>query len=99
MRRHLPPGAFMLLQDEPEQTEQTERPSLILSMQEIDKKPERPNTGTIVFTGEGVHEFQLCKAKVRLNYADPDPIEIDGKEYLYFRDFNSSIYYVITDKK
>lgn len=95
----LPPGAFMLLQDEAEKQVEQERPSLILSMGEIDKKPERPNTGTIVYTGEGVHEFQLCKAKVRLNFADPDPITIDGKNYLYFRDFNSSVYYVITDKE
>ena len=95
----LPPGAFMLLQDEAEIKQEQVRPSLILSMEEIDKKPEKPNTGTIVFTGEGVHEYQLCKAKVRVSWADPEPIIIEGQEYLYFRDFNSSIYYVITDKE
>lgn len=95
----LPPGAFMLLQDEAKIKEQTERPSLILSMEEIDKKPERPNSGIITFTGEGVHEYQGCFARVRLNFADPDPVNIDGIDYLYFRDFNSSVQYAITDKK
>lgn len=92
----LPLGAFMVLQDEVEVVEKSDRPSLILSMSDMDRKPEKPNTGEIVFTSEELNKYQGCKVKVRLNFADPDPIEIKGVKYLYFRDFNSSIYYVIT---
>jgi hypothetical protein len=94
----LPKGAFMLLQDEAEIKEKTAISSLILSMDEIDKKPEKPNTGKIIFTSQELNEFHGCKAVVRLNYADPDPIVIDGISYLFFRDFESSIYYVNTNK-
>lgn len=92
----LPKDAFMVLQDEaPQQTEF--KSSLILSMAEIDKKPEKPNTGIIVFTGDNVTKYQLYKVKFRANYADPEEMEIGGKSYLYFRDFESSIYYVTKD--
>lgn len=87
----------MVLQDEPIIKEKTAVSSLILSMDEIDKKPEKPNTGIIVFTGSNVTKYQLHKVKFRANYADPEEIEISGKSYLYFRDFESSIYYVTED--
>ena len=93
----LPKDAFMVLQDAVVVKEKTAIPSIIISMEEIDKKPEKPNTGVIVFTGENVTKYQLCKVKFRANYADPEEIEVDGKSYLYFRDFESSIFYVTKD--
>jgi len=93
----LPKEAFMVLQDEAIVKEKTAISSLILSMDEIDKKPEKPNTGTIVFTGDNVTKYQLCKVKFRANYADTEEMKINGESYLYFRDFESSIFYVTKD--
>lgn len=92
----LPKDAFMVLQDEaPTQTEF--KSSLILSMAEIDKKPDKPNTGIIKYAGENFKQFIGWKVKFRDNYADPAEIDMYGESLLYFRDFESSIYYVTKD--
>lgn len=87
----LPKGAFMVLQDLAVVKETDSRPSLILSMEEIDSKPKKPNTGSIVFVGEGVEEYLYHKVRFREQFSEV--IEVDGIEYLFFRDYNSSIYY------
>lgn len=89
----LPPNAFMVLQDDPIPEEETE--SLIYLLKDPAKKDEKPNTGRIIFTAPELEQYQLEKVVFRINFADQ--IMIDGKEFLYFRDFNSSIYYVITE--
>jgi hypothetical protein len=92
----LPKDAFMVLQDEaPEQTEF--KSSLILSMADIDKKPEKPNTGTIKYAGENAKQYIGGKVTFRANFADPMEIDMYGESLLYFRDFESSIYYVTKD--
>lgn len=93
----LPKDAFMVLQDEPVIKEKTAISSLILSMEEIDKKPEKPNTGVIKYAGENFKQFIGWKVKFRENYADPAEIDMYGESLLYFRDFELSIYYVKKD--
>jgi hypothetical protein len=84
----LPKGAFIVERDKPIIKEKT---ALILSTEEI--KPILPNTGTIIFTSEELNEFQLCKVVFRENFAEKIDVE-EYKDLLYFRDFNSSIFYV-----
>lgn len=54
------------------------------------------NTGTIVFTSEELKQYQGCKVKFRESFSEEVDIE-QLKKLLFFRDFDSSIFYVITD--
>lgn len=91
----LPPNAFMVLQDEAIVEEV--KPSLIYIMEKPKELLEKPNTGEIVYTAEELNKYQGCKVVFRTNFADK--IMIGAQEFLFFRDFNSSIYYVLDDKK
>ena len=64
-----------------------------------DLKPKPPNTGIILFTSEELNKYQLCKIVFRENFGED--ITIDGVEgdLLFFRDFNSSHYYILKDDK
>lgn len=89
MERILPKGAFIVKRDEPR-----ESGSLIISVGPIEK----PNRGTIILTGPDLQSFKHSSVVFRENFYEI--IDIDNeKELLYFRDFNSSIYYVEDDKK
>ena len=87
----LPKGAFVVKQDEIKEKE--EKTALILTMESINEKPKKPNTGEIIFTSEELNEFQLCKVVFRENFAEKIDIG-EHKDLLYFIDFNSSIFYV-----
>jgi hypothetical protein len=87
----LPKGAFIVKQDEI--VEKEEKIAIILTMEDLKEKPKKPNTGVIIFTSEELNEFQLYRVVFRENFFE----KIDVGEYkdlLYFRDFNSSIFYV-----
>ena len=79
----LPIGAFIVKQDEAKK-------SLI---ERTDSK--KPNTGIIVFTSVELNKYQLATVVFRENYGEK--IIIDEQEYLFFRDFNSSIFYILAD--
>jgi hypothetical protein len=81
----LPKGAFIVKQDEIQK-----KTSLILTMENLNEKP---NTGEIIFTSEELNEFQFCKVVFRENFSEKIDIG-EYKDLLYFRDFNSSIFYV-----
>jgi len=81
----LPKGAFIVKQDEIQK-----KTSLILTMENLNEKP---NTGEIIFTSEELNEFQFCKVVFRENFSEKIDIG-EHKDLLYFRDFNSSIFYV-----
>lgn len=89
----LPKGAFMVLQDEP--IEKENKSGIILSAKP--EKEKKPNTGVIVYTSEELNKYQLCRVVFRENFGEEE-IEVNGKKYIFFRDFNSQIYYVITDE-
>ncbi len=82
----LPKGAFTVIADK---AEEKTKSGIILTedIQEV------PNSGTIAFTSEELNEFQGCRVVFRMNFAED--IEIDGTPMKYFRDLNSSIYYII----
>lgn len=91
----LPEGAFTVIQDAA--PEKIERKTIIMTLDDVDAKPEKPNTGTICYTAKELNKYQGCKVVFRENFCEE--IDINGTEHLYFRDFNSSIYYVIEDKR
>lgn len=92
----LPTGAFTVIQDEAVVVER-KATSIILSMEDLDVKPKKPNSGTIAYTSEELNKYQGCKVVFRDNFGED--IVIKGTEMIYFRDFESSIFYVIEDKK
>ncbi len=91
----LPKGAFIVKRDEAVVVEN--KSGLILSQEDL--KPKPPNTGVILFTSEELNKYQLCKIVFRENFGED--ITIDGVEgdLLFFRDFNSSYYYILKDDK
>lgn len=90
----LPEKAFIVKRDEAQVVEPKTTSGIIMSQEDL--KPKLPNTGTIVFTSKELNKYQLCKVVFRENFSEE--IEIDGQTLLYFRDFNSSIFYVIEDE-
>jgi len=86
----LPPNAVMVLQDEAP----TEKKSLIITSEDI--KPQKPNTGTIIFTAPELKQYSLQRIKFRPNFAEE--VEFEDKKYLYFRDLNSSMYWILKDE-
>jgi hypothetical protein len=86
----LPKGAFIVKQDDI----QEDNLSIILSIKETKKKP---NTGTIVFVSEELKNVLNRKVVFRENFSEP--INIGDEELLFFRDFNSSIYYTVVDEE
>lgn len=92
----LPKGAFTVIQDEAPKTVE-KKTTIIMSLEEVDAKPQKPNTGTICYTATELNRYQGCKVVFRENFCEE--ILINGVDHLYFRDFESSIYYVIEDKK
>lgn len=92
----LPKGAFTVIQDEAVIVKD-DKPKIILSIEEVNEAPKKPNTGIIVYTSEELNKYQGCKVVFRENFCEE--VNINGVEMLYFRDFESSIYYVIKDKK
>jgi len=87
----LPKGAFIVLQDEA----QEKKNKIIVSVNKT--KPKKPNTGKIIFTSEELNKYQFYRVVFRESFAEE--ININGKPYLFFRDFNSSIYYVSDEKR
>lgn len=91
----LPKGAFMVIQDDtPEKTDLTKIKGLIT--EEMMKDPKRPNTGEITFTSKELKHYQGLDVCFRESFGEE--IEIEGTIFLFFRDFNSSIYYVLTNE-
>lgn len=80
----LPKGAFTVVREEPE------KKSSIIGVE-----VEKINRGTIMFTSEELNQYQGWVCVFREAFAET--IKINGIEVLYFRDFDSSIYYVKKD--
>lgn len=78
----LPEKAFAIIQDEPV----TQKTGLILDM-----KPKEVDTGIVVLAGPDLQDKVGVKVRVRLTHGEKMPIR--GHEVVYFRDFESSIYY------
>lgn len=53
------------------------------------------NDGEIIYTAPELKHLQLKKIVFRENYAEP--INIDGADFLYFRDVESSMYYIVEE--
>jgi len=79
----LPKGAVAVKIDKPKE-------SIIIGVE-----PEPVDIGEIVYTSEELNKYQTCKIKFRHTYAEP--VNIEGKEFLYLRDLESSMYYIIAD--
>ena len=89
----LPKGAVIVVRDK---KEEIAKEGLILSMGDL--KPGPPDTGTIMFTSEELNRYQGCKVRFRENFSED--IEMKGySNLLFFRDLESSMYYIITDDK
>lgn len=84
----LPKGAFTVI---PEKAEEKTKGGLILTEDLI----QEPDVGMIAFTSEELNEYQGMKVRFRKSFSEN--LNIEGISHLYFRDFNSSIYYVIKD--
>lgn len=85
----LPKGAFIVKRDEP-----TESGSLIISV----GPTEKPNRGTIILTGPDLQSYKYSSVVFREIFSESIDIG-EEKGLLYFRDFNSGIYYIEDDKK
>ena len=63
--------------------------------------PEKLDTGVIVKVGlnllVGKGEDTLTGTRVRFRESFSEALQIEGKEYLYFRELEPSIYYFIED--
>lgn len=53
------------------------------------------NDGEIIFTAPELTDLQSKKIVFRPNYAEE--IDIKGEKYLFFRDVQSSMYYIIEE--
>lgn len=53
------------------------------------------NDGKILFTAKELNHLQGKKVVFRENFSEP--ININGNEFLYFRDLESSMYYIIEE--
>ena len=89
----LPTGAFTVLQDE---AQEVPPQKIIINLEEV-HNPKKPNTGIITYTAPELNKYQGCRVVFRENFSEN--IKIGETPLLYFRDFESSIYYVIEDKK
>ena len=89
---HLPPHAVIILQDEAPEKVERKVGALILSPDELDAKPMKPNTGVVKFSCEEFEKYIGDKVTFRFQYGDI--VTIEDVEYVYLRDFNSSIFYV-----
>ena len=82
----LPEGAFIVLADKAQETTAS---GLILTAD----VQEEPDTGVVCFVSPDLEEHISKKVRFRKNFGEE--LEIEGIKYLYFRDFNSSIYYIL----
>lgn len=55
-----------------------------------------PDTGTIIHVGPGL-DSNLLGTRVRFRESFKEEIDIEGEMLLFFRDYESSLYYVIED--
>lgn len=78
----LPNKAFAIIQDEPA----LQKTGLI-----IDIKTKEPDTGVVVLAGPDLQDKLDARVKVRLSHGEK--LTIRGVEVLYFRDYESSIYF------
>ncbi len=86
----LPKGAVIVKQ----RIEEYKNPSALImdNIKDLDKVF---NDGEIRFTAPELNHLQLMKVVFRPNFAEP--INIKGVDYLYFRDIESSMYYIIEE--
>lgn len=86
----LPKGAFTVV---PDKKEEKTKGGLILGIE--DQK--EPDTGVIGFTAPELKELKGSRVRFRKGFGEE--LDIDGVTHLYFRDYNSSIYYGIKGKR
>lgn len=82
----LPEGAFIVLADKAEEKTAS---GLILTPD----AQEEPDTGIVCFVSKDLEKHKSKKVRFRKNFSEE--LEIGDIKYLYFRDFNSSIYYIL----
>lgn len=85
----LPKGAFIV---QPDKKQEKTAGGIILT----EATQEEPNSGIIICTSEEVKEHKGKRVVYRKNFAED--IEIDKQELKFFRDLDSSIYYIIEDE-
>lgn len=87
----LPKGAFIV---QPDKAQEKTAGGIILGTAQ-----EEPNSGIIICASEEVKQHKGKKIVYRKGFAED--IEIDGQELKFFRDLDSSIYYIVEneDKK
>ena len=78
----LPRDSFAVKRDEVKQTR------LFLG-----DSADKPNTGIIVLASPGLQHYEGCSVMFRETHAEE--IKIQEQDLLFFRDFDSSIYYVV----
>lgn len=83
----LPKGAFTIIKDAP--IKQTKAGIFLGDTEAMNKI----DTGTISLTSPELSEFQGSKVRFREQFGEP--LEIDGIEHVYFRDYDSAIFYRI----
>ena len=79
----LPEGTFTVIPDE---KQEKTKAGIILDTDTV----VLPDTGTVAFTCESLKQYQGCKVRFRIHFAEI--LKIEETNHLYFRDFNSSIY-------
>lgn len=84
----LPQGCFTVIADAIENKTES---GLYLGKSEILV----PDTGTVTLASDTLKDKIGLKIRFRPGFAEE--IEIDKVKHLYFRDFESSIYYIIKD--
>ena len=92
MEIFLPPGAFTILQRIEEYKSAS---SLILDATAQEELSVKHSEGTIVHASPEVEKYKGYKIFFRPGFGEP--ITIGEQDLIYFRDFNSSIYYAIKD--
>lgn len=85
----LPEGTFTVIPDE---KQEKTKAGIILDTDTV----VLPDTGVVAFTSEDLKKYQGTKVRFRIPFAEM--LEIEGVKHLYFRDFNSSIYYIIENE-
>lgn len=85
---YLPKGSFIVKVDE----------AISESGLFMGNNVESLDTGTIIDTHRDLKEYVGYRVKFRAKFGELVQMP-DGIEYMFFRDFDSSIYYIMYDKK
>ena len=60
-------------------------------------EPKKLNRGMIVFTAEDLKHLQFCEIVFREAFVED--IKIENQDFVYLRDIDSGMYYIVKDDK